>query len=140
MSRFECLLRCDRLGPTKSNRRGQRITQKINKGSAQVPREIDVEALVDSQMITKQLQGDDVEQTLEAVDRLRHADSLDVLRDTFVVIVAYDNGLCLAGSDLGEGRLDLGIKRVTCHDDDHGHVLIDKRKRTVLQLPGEDTW
>jgi hypothetical protein len=118
----------------------QRLSQKINKGSAQISREIDVEALVDSQMVAEQLQGDDVEQTLEAVDCLRHADSLDILCDAFVVFVTYDNGMCLAGSNLGKGRLDLGIKRVTCHDDDHGHVFIDKRERAVLQLASENTW
>ena len=91
-------------------------------------------------MIAEQLQGDDVEQTLEAVDSLRHADSLDILCDTIVTFVTYDDGMCLAGGNLGEGRLDLGIKRVTCHDDDDGHVLIDKRERAMLQLPGEDTW
>ena len=90
-------------------------------------------------MITEHLKGYDVEQALEAVDGLRHADTLDILRDTFITLVANDDGLCLAGSNLGKGRLDLGIERVTCHDDDHGHVLIDKRKRTVLQLSGEDT-
>lgn len=51
----------------------------IDKGSAQVSWEIDVESLVDSQVIAEQLQGDDVEQTLEAVDCLRHADSLHIL-------------------------------------------------------------
>ena len=91
-------------------------------------------------MIAEQLQGDDVEQTLEAVDRLRHADSLDILCNTIIALVAYDDGMRLAGRNLGEGGLDLRIERVTCHDDDHGHVLIDKRERAVLQLPGEDTW
>ena len=90
-------------------------------------------------MIAEQLQGYDINQALEAVDTLRHADGLDILRNAIVTLVAYHDGLCLAGSNLGEGRLDLGIKRVTCHDDDHGHVLIDKRERTVLQLSGENT-
>jgi hypothetical protein len=121
-------------------KRCQRLFKKTIKGSAQVSGEIDVEALVDSQMIAEQLQGDDVEQTLETVDCLRHADSLDILCDAFVIFVAYDNGMCLAGSNLGEGRLDLGIKRVTCHDDDHGHVFIDKGERAVLQLASENTW
>lgn len=90
-------------------------------------------------MITEQLQGDDIEQALEAVDCLRHADLLDILRDSLITFIAYHDGLCLAGGNLGKGRLDLGIKRVTRHDDDHGHVLVDKRERTVLQLASEDT-
>ena len=90
-------------------------------------------------MIAEQLQGNDIEQTLETVDGLRHADSLDILGNALVTFVAYDNGLRLAGSDLGESRLDLGVERVTCHDDDHGHVLVDKRERTVLELSSENT-
>jgi len=90
-------------------------------------------------MVTEQLQGYDIEQALEAVDSLRHADRLDILGDSLVTFVAYHDGLCLAGGNLGEGGLDLGVKRVTCHDDDYGHVLVDKGERTVLQLPSEDT-
>jgi len=90
-------------------------------------------------MITEHLQGYDVEQALEAVDGLRHTDSLDIPRDALVTFVTYHDRLRLAGSNLGEGRLDLGIKRVTCHDDDHGHILIDKRERAVLEFASEDT-
>ena len=90
-------------------------------------------------MVAEKLQGDNVEQTLEAVDALRHADLLNILRDTLITFIADDDGLGLARSDLGEGRLDLGIERVTCHHNDHRHVLIDKRKGSVFQLSGEDT-
>lgn len=107
--------------------------------SAQVAWEVDVKAFVNREMVTKQLQGYNIEQALEAVDGLRHADRLDILGDSLVTFVAYHDGLCLAGSNLGEGGLDLGVKRVTCHDDNHGHVLIDKCERTMFQLPGEDT-
>jgi len=60
-------------------------------------------------MITEQLQGDDIDQALEAVDSLWHADRLDILRDSLVTFVANHDGLCLAGGYLGEGGLDLGI-------------------------------
>lgn len=90
-------------------------------------------------MVTEQLQGYNIEQALEAVDGLRHADRFDILGDSLVTFVAYHDGLCLAGGNLGKGGLDLGVKRVTCHDDNHRHVLVDKRERTVLQLPSEDT-
>ena len=112
---------------------------KRNKGDAQVTREIDVKAFVDSEVVAEQLQGDNVEQTLKAVDGLRHADSLNILRDTLIAFIAYDDGLGLARGNLGERRLDLGIERVTCHDDDYRHVLVDECKRTVFQLPGKDT-
>jgi hypothetical protein len=90
-------------------------------------------------MVAEQLQRDNVEQTLEAVDRLRHSDLLNILRDTLITLIAYDDGLSLARSNLGERRLDLGVEGVTCHHNDHRHVLVDKRKRTVFQLPSEDT-
>jgi len=40
-------------------------------------------------VIAKQLQGNDVEQTLEAVDGLQHVGSLDILHDALVVFVAH---------------------------------------------------
>jgi hypothetical protein len=109
-----------------------------NKRDAQVPREVDVKALVDSEVVTEQLQGYNVEQTLKAVDGLRHADSLNILRDTLITLIAYDDGLGLARGNLGERRLDLGVESVTCHNDDHRHVLVDKRERSVFQLPSKD--
>ena len=89
-------------------------------------------------MVTEQLQGYDVEQALEAVDGLRHADGFDIPRDALVTFVTYHDRLRLARGNLSEGRLDLGIERVTCHDDDHGHILIDKRERAVLEFASED--
>lgn len=78
--------------------------------SAQVSWEVNVKAFVDREMITEQLQGDDIEQALEAVDCLWHADLLDILRDSLVTFIAYHDGLCLAGGNLSKGGLDLGIK------------------------------
>jgi hypothetical protein len=34
--------------------------------------------------------------------------------------------------------LDLGVERVSSHDEDDRHVLIDKRERPVLEFTSED--
>ncbi len=134
---FKHLLRCDRLSPAR--KRGCQRILKGYKRDAQVSREVDIKALVDGEVVAKQLQGDNVEQALKAVNSLRHADSLNILRDTLIALIAYDDGLGLARGNLGERRLDLGVERVTCHNNDHRHVLVDKCKRTVFQLPSKDT-
>lgn len=56
---FERSLCCDRLGPIRE-RKCQR-TLKRNKRDAQVSGEVDVKALVDSEVVAEQLQGDNVE-------------------------------------------------------------------------------
>ena len=48
-------------------------------------------------------------------------------------------GLSLSGTDLGKGRLDLGVERVSSHDEDNRHVLVDKCEGTVLEFSSEDT-
>lgn len=82
----------------------------FKKRDAQVSGEVDVKALVDSEVVTEQLEGDNVEQTLEAVDALGHAYLLNILRDTLITLIAYDDGLGLARGNLREGRLDLGVE------------------------------
>jgi hypothetical protein len=47
-------------------------------------------------------------------------------------------GLTLSSGDLSKRRLDLGVERVSSHDKDDGHVLIDKRERSVLEFTSED--
>jgi hypothetical protein len=47
-------------------------------------------------------------------------------------------GLTLSSGDLSKRRLDLGVERVSSHDEDDGHVLIDKREGSVLELTSED--
>lgn len=106
---------------------------------SQVPREVDIESVLDRQVVAEQLQRDDVQQALQAVDGLRHADGFDVGRDSVVILVADDDGLRLARGDLRECGLHLGEIRVTGHDDDDGHVLVDEGKGTVLQFAGQDT-
>lgn len=102
----------------------------------QVPREVDVEAVLDCQVITQQLERDDVQDTLQHITRLGHADRLRVLRHRLVVLIADDDRLRLARRDLRERALHLRVQRIARHDDDHGHVLVDERERAVLQLAG----
>jgi hypothetical protein len=36
--------------------------------------------------------------------------------------------------------LHLRVQRILRHDDNHGHVLVDQRKRAVLELASKDTY
>ena len=47
-------------------------------------------------------------------------------------------GLTLSSGDLSKRRLDLGVERVSSHDEDDRHVLVDKREGSVLELTSED--
>jgi len=47
-------------------------------------------------------------------------------------------GLTLSSGDLSKRRLDLGVERVSSHDEDDRHVLVDKREWSVLELTSED--
>lgn len=113
--------------------------KKNDKVNSQVPWEIDIEAVPNGKVIGEQLQRDDVQQALQAVDGLGHADRLAALGNAPVVLVADDDWLCLARGDLRVRGLHLGVERVLCHDDDNGHVLVNERKGAVLQLAGKDT-
>ena len=105
------LLRGDRLG---AERAKGKSNQQLNVSSqilhAQIPREVDVETVPDREVVAEQLHGDDVEQTLQAVDRARHADRLASPGDTLVVLVADDDRLRLAGRDLRVRALHLGVQ------------------------------
>lgn len=106
---------------------------------AQVPREVDVKSVPNSKVVAEQLHRDDVQYALQAVDGLGHPDGLATGRDAIVTLVAHDDRLSFAGSDLGERGLHLGVQRVSGHDDDHGHVLVDQREGSVLEFTGENT-
>ena len=80
--------------------------------------------------VRKQLQGNDIDQTLETIDGLRHSERLEFLADRVVVLVADDDFMSakshgcrltwstLSCGDLGESRLNLGIERILGHDED----------------------
>ncbi len=66
----------------------------------QIPWEVDVEALHDGQPVSDQLQGDDVEDALQDVDRLGNLDLLGLVGvELGVVGVANDDGLAAARDD-----------------------------------------
>jgi len=105
----------------------------------QISWEINIAAILYGQVIAQNLERDDVQQPLQAVNRLWHTDRLGIRWDTLVAFVAQYDGLSLASSNLGQSGLDLGVERILGHDDDNRHVLIDQGKRTMLQLSSEDT-
>jgi len=110
------------------------------KTNSQVPGEINVESILHGQVVAKELQGDDVEQSLQTVDGLWNTDRLRVLQEfRVVVVVANDHRSCLPRSDLRERGFDFGEQRISGHNDDDWHVLINQRERAVLEFSGKDT-
>jgi hypothetical protein len=79
---------------------------------------LDVDAVHDGKVVGQQLEGDDVDEALKAVDGVGHSDESVVGIERVVVVVADNDGLTLSGLDLLEGRLDLGVKTVLGHDQD----------------------
>lgn len=108
-------------------------------GLGEVSGEINIDALEDSKVVREELERDDVDQTLQAVDGLGDTDGLVVLDEAVITAVANDDGLTLAGRDLLERALDLGVERVAGHDKNNGHVLVDQGKGTVLELTSQNT-
>jgi len=109
-------------------------------GFGQVPREVNIKAVKDSQVVAEELEWDDVEETLQAINRSRNTDSLGVLADRVIIFVAHDDRLAFTSGDLSECGLDLGVEGVAGHDDDDGHVLVNECERSVLELSSEDTF
>lgn len=113
-----------------------------------VPREINIKAVEDCQVVAEELERDNVEDTLETIDSSRYDNCLvlstlvlvHAVLDSRVVLAADDDGSAFSGRDLGEGILDLGVERVTGHDNDDRHILINQRQRSVLELASENTF
>jgi len=107
---------------------------------SQIPWEVDIEPIHNCQVVAEQLQWDDVEDPLKAIDCARDYNLAPAgLLERRVVLTADDDWLSLAGGNLRKGRLNLGVERVACHDDDHRHVLVNEGERAVLEFAGEDT-
>jgi len=91
-------------------------------------------------VVTQELQGDDVKESLQTVDSPWNADCLDVIQKFGgVIVVADDHGGCLSCGDLRKGGFDFGKERIPGHHDDDWHVLVDQGKGAVFKFPGEDT-
>jgi len=58
-------------------------------GLRQVPREINIKSVLDSQVVTQQLQWDNVQQSLQAVHSLGHPDGLYILGDTLIILTHH---------------------------------------------------
>ena len=81
------------------------------KKDSQIPREINVKPIHHRQVVAEQLQRDNIEDALKAVDRAGDDNLAPAgLLERRVVVAANDDWLTLAGSNLREGRLDLGIE------------------------------
>uniref|UniRef100_A0A1Y1KBS7 Uncharacterized protein n=1 Tax=Photinus pyralis TaxID=7054 RepID=A0A1Y1KBS7_PHOPY len=99
----------------------------------QVAREINIETLKNSQPVSNQLQGNDVEKTLKAINSLRDLDLLSfrVLK-LGIVRVAKDDGFAFTCNDLLVGIERLLENLITSEDHDDGHIGIDQGQHTVL--------
>ena len=78
------LLGRDRFGPGKPSVIG--TDRRVMKHS-QVPGEVHIKSVLHSQVVAQKLQWDDVEQSLEAVDRPWNANRLDMFQEIRVVVV-----------------------------------------------------
>lgn len=133
----------------------------------QVPWKVDVDTVHDSQVVRQELQRNDVDQTLQAVDSAGDTDGPILGINGVVLFVANNDwknaksrsrmrnfgslkrqvaesierltGLTLSGSHLGQSALNLGVERILSHDEDDGQVLVDQGKRSVLELSSKDT-
>ena len=108
--------------------------------NAQVPREVNITSILHSQMVREDLQGDDIQQSLQAIDGFRDADRLAVGRNSGISLTAQDDRLRFPGSDLSISGLYFRIKRILSHDNYDGHVFIDQGERAMLEFPSKDTY
>ena len=92
-------------------------------------------------MVGQQLQGDDCEDPLQAVNRLGHLQNLrPEFTGFFFPLIADDDGPALSGGDLLHGIHGLHESVVPHADHDDGHPFVHKGQGTVFELPGEDSF
>jgi hypothetical protein len=91
-------------------------------------------------MVRKDLQWDNIQQPLQAIDGFRDADRLAVRWNSFISLAAQDDRLRFSGSDLSISGLDFRIKRILSHDNYDGHVLIDQGERAMFEFSSKDAY
>lgn len=100
---------------------------------------INVETLSNSHPVGHELERDDVDETLQAVDVAGDLDLVGLVSGELgIVLVADDDGSSAAGNDLLVGIERLGEDVVTGKDHDNGEVLVNQSKDTVLELSRHD--
>jgi hypothetical protein len=106
----------------------------------QVTGHVNVDTLGNRHPVRHELQGNDVDQTLQTVDV---GGDLDLVRlvsgELRVVLVADDDGSSATGNDLLVGVERLGEDVVTGQDHDNGEVLVNQGEDTVLELSRHDS-
>jgi hypothetical protein len=105
----------------------------------QVARAVDVEAALHGNMVGQELERNDGQDALQAVDGLRDPEALLAqLGHLGIVLVANDDGVAAARMHLAERVQTLELARVVHDDHADGHVLVDHGERTMLQLARQD--
>jgi len=105
----------------------------------QVAGKVDITTILDSQMVAKELERNDVKETLKSIHGLGNADSGRVRGDALITVITKNDRPSLTSSDLSECRLNLGVQGILCHDDNDRHVLINERKRTMFEFASKNT-
>jgi hypothetical protein len=106
----------------------------------QVTGHIDVDSLGNGHPVGHELQRNDIDQTLQAVDIAGNLDLVSLVTwELGVVLVANDDGPSAAGNDLLVSVERLGEDVVAGKNHDNGQVLVNKCKNTVLELSRHDS-
>lgn len=101
---------------------------------------VHVETTSNCNVVGEQLEGDDVDDSLQAVNGCRDSEEgIGTLVEAGVSLGAHDDWVTLASCDLVDGVLHLVEGTILGGNHDDGHELINESKGTVLQLTGQDT-
>jgi hypothetical protein len=110
--------------------------------------------ITQSRTVRQELERNNVDETLKTIDSSGDTDDLvGRVGNRVVIVIADDDRSTFSSGDLGKSRSDLGVERVSGHDEDdaeneHGQanlayylrkVLVHKRKGPVLELSSEDS-